>query len=133
MGDAARLTALYTRLRSDQSALQLYTFQTLMYQLNLTNATPDGIMGPVTTAMIQSLQQQDSLPVTGTFDPSLIAAIVDVTNYQQSTPMRTPPDILPADIILAMDAFIYTQVSSVTAPVIMADSIPSAPTSSAAA
>ena len=124
----SRLTSLYNRLRSDQNALQLYAFQALMYQMNLTQAVPDGIMGPTTAAMIRGLQQSDNLPVTGTFDTSLFAAAYDVTGY--TTAQRQLPDTLPDDIAASLNAVIAAAYPvSGTLPPLSINTIPAAPTS----
>lgn len=132
MSDVNRLATLYSRLRGDANAQAIYAFQALMYQANFTNAVPDGLMGPVTTAMIQSIQQRDSLPVTGTFDTSLFAAIQDVTGWSSSTAytdMRQLPDTLPDDIVTALDQVVQTADPSWQGPIINAYMIPAAPTS----
>jgi hypothetical protein len=132
MSNITRLTALYARLHSDQNALQIYAFQALNYELGFTNATPDGLMGPQTQGMIQSIQQRNNLPVTGTFDPSLIAAIANVANYSFGTSVRSLPDTLPSDILASLNSFINSQVATAgsTIPYVTANILPVAPTSS---
>lgn len=117
LGGGDRLSTIVARLRGSSSALQLYAFQALMYEVRLTDAIPDGLQGPVTTAMIQDLQRRDSLPQTGTFDPSLVAAAVDVTGYSAGASLRPIPDQLPDDLVAQMNAFIASQVPD-NAPVV---------------
>lgn len=106
---SARVAATISRLRSDQSALQVFAFQALAYGLRLTDSTPDGIVGPATTAVINRLQTQDNLPVTNSFSPNMIAAAVDVTGYSGGL-LRTLPDPIPDDVMGQVNAFIASQV-----------------------
>ena len=109
-GGTDRVTALIARLRSDPNALQIYAFQALEYELGLSNQLPDGIMGPVTTSAISSLQARDNLPVTGTFSSNLIAAIVDATSYSAGSTVRMIPDPIPSDLVAQMNAYLASQV-----------------------
>lgn len=129
MSGIARLTDLYNRLRGDPNALQVYAFQSLMYELRLTDAVPDGVVGPATQGMIRTIQQRANIPVTGTFDPSLIAAIGTVTGYSLGTPVRSIPDTLPPDILASLNSFIASQVPAGTVPFVTANTLPAAPTS----
>jgi len=118
-----RIAAIAARLQGNPAALQLYAFQALAYETRLTDALPDGLMGPVTSQVISSLQQRDNLPITGTFDPSLISAIVDVTGYTAGASLRPLPDALPDAIVSQLNAFIASQVPD-NAPQIFSRSVP---------
>lgn len=102
-------STLVSRLSSSDAARQVFAYQALMYEWNITGAVPDGLMGPVTAGLIRSLDIQSSIsPPSGNFrGATSVRRLVDVirrTNGGNLPAPRLLPFTLPRSVISQVNA-----------------------------
>ncbi len=90
-------TALVNRLRSSSDARRTYNLQALLYSYGYTDAPPDGISGPVTQGLINSVNALTPGDLGNQYQRAHVAMLnlygVD------ALPTRLVPNALPADVI----------------------------------
>lgn len=94
--------ALVARLRQSQDARNIFAVQALAYSYNYTDAVPDGIQGPVTTALLQQLTG------SATFGPNTLQDAQFIIDSSPSGQFgaRVLPFTLPNDLIQSINSTI---------------------------
>jgi len=97
------------RLRTDDAFKRTYAFQSLAYSSYLTDEFPDGLVGPVTRRLIETVQRQSGRPVTGQISDSILMAVSSLAKIRQTRNLmpqvdfRWQPEWLPFDVVVSMN------------------------------
>lgn len=101
-------TGLVDRLSSSDAARQIFVFQALEYEWNIVGDIPDGLLGPITTGMIRSVDIQAGVTPSGNFrGATTIRRLVDVVMRANGGALPTPrilPFTLPRAVISQVNA-----------------------------
>lgn len=106
MGQQAPLASTVSRIISDSTFRDTYAFQSLMYSAGLTNAAPDGVVGPVTRGLMALAAQRTGTPVPAinlTTIQNLSRWMRNQVNARTMT-LRPQPTWLPFEAAFALDS-----------------------------
>jgi hypothetical protein len=98
---------LISRLRTSDSARQIFALQSLFYSYGFTNASPDGLEGPVTDGLIAQINSLGSFTnEPARFTARSIGNAAAVLSQRYGAPRRVIPFTLPNDVINLVNASI---------------------------
>lgn len=108
-GQSAPAPQLVSRLTSDSNARLIFAFQSLGFSTGLTEAVPDGIMGPKTTQLIAAVNRETnaSPPIT-TIDQRAVQLLSRLARFRATTstnpfPLRLQQVWLPEATVVAVN------------------------------
>lgn len=104
---AAPSPATVSRLTSDQQFRLIYAFQSLGYSTGLTEAAPDGIMGPKTQQLIAAVNREAGTNIQN-IDQAAVQAVSRLAYFRANEagtrfPLRPQPTWLPEATVLAVN------------------------------
>lgn len=106
MGQQAPLASTVSRIINDATFRDTYAFQSLMYSAGLTNAAPDGVVGPVTRGLMALAAQRTGTPVPAINRTTIqnLSRWMKTQFNAGSMTLRPQPTWLPYEAVFALDS-----------------------------